>query len=126
MSKKNILKIERKTNPRIINLIFSLKCLGNEKKSKLWISIAKKLMNPSKNYSSINLSKINRYTNKDETIIVPGKVLGSGYLNHSLTIASLGFSESAVKKIESMGGKCITIEELMEINPNGNNIKILQ
>lgn len=126
MSKNTLIKISKKTNPRIINLIFSLKELGYEKNSNLWITMAKKITKSSKNYSSLNLSKINRYTKENDIIIVPGKILGSGDLNHSITIASLGCSSSALKKIHLSNSKFMSIEELMEINPSGKGIKIFQ
>lgn len=126
MSKNTLVKISKKTNPRIIDLIYSLKELGNQKKVNVWIAIAKKIESSSKNYSSLNLSKINRYTKENEIIIVPGKVLGSGILNHSLTIAALGFSDTAKNKISLANGKYMAIEQLIEQNPNGNGVKIFQ
>lgn len=126
MSKKTTIKIERKTNPRIKNLIFLLKEVGYENNSKVWLSMAKKIINSSKNYSSLNLSKINRYTKENEIIVVPGKILGSGDLNHKLTISALGCSLSALNKIKSINAAYIPIEELIKKNPIGNGIKILK
>lgn len=126
MSKKTTIKIERKTNPRIKNLIFLLKEIGYENNSKLWLSISKKLINSSKNYSSLNLSKINRYTKENDIIVVPGKILGSGELNHSLTIGALGCSFSALNKIKSVNAEYISIEEMIKKNPSGKGIKIFK
>lgn len=126
MSKKTTIKIERKTNPRIKNLIFLLKEIGYENNSKLWLSISKKLINSSKSYSSLNLSKINRYTKENDIIVVPGKILGSGELNHSLTIGALGCSFSALNKIKSVNAEYISIEEMIKKNPSGKGIKIFK
>ena len=126
MSKKTTIKIERKTNPRIKNLIFLLKEIGYENNSKLWLSISKKLINSSKSYSSLNLSKINRYTKENDIIVVPGKILGSGELSHSLTIGALGCSFSALNKIKSVNAEYISIEEMIKKNPSGKGIKIFK
>jgi large subunit ribosomal protein L18e len=74
----------------------------------------------------VNISKINRHTNPNDTVLIPGKVLASGDLEHSVTVAALGFSGQAVSKIESAGGKCMHIEKLMQEQPKGSGIKILR
>ncbi|MEE0935312.1 MAG: 50S ribosomal protein L18e, partial [Methanobrevibacter sp.] len=35
------------------------------------------------------------------------------------------FSAKAQEKITSAGGECISIEEIMNINPKGSNIRIM-
>ena len=50
-------------------------------------------------------------------MVVPGKVLGSGTLGHSLTVAAYSFSTSAVEAIKAAKGKTITIPELMKQKP---------
>lgn len=116
----------RKTNPRFIQLINDLKTISRENGVNIWRDIAKRLERPTRHYSEINLSRINRYTSADETIIIPGKVLGAGNIGHKLTVAALNFSDSAVDKIIEKGGSCLTIEELARMNPGGSGIKIMQ
>lgn len=64
-----------------------------------------------KSYSVINLEDLNRYDGEvnKEVLKVTGllKVLGNGELKKPLTIRADKFSESARKKIEAAGGKCI-------------------
>ena len=36
------------------------------------------------------------------------------------------FSNTARAEIEKVGGECISIRDLIEINPKGSNVKILQ
>ena len=55
---------------------------------------------------------------------MPGKVLGSGTLDHSVTVAAWNFSENAYKKISKIG-KVITIKKLLEENPKGSGVKII-
>jgi large subunit ribosomal protein L18e len=93
-------------------------------KIRIWRKISKKLSSPRKNKVTPNLYRINRKTKENDVIVIPGKILGMGELNHTLTIACLECSNSARTKINSSGSKLISIEELLEKNPNGSGIKI--
>lgn len=122
----------RKTNPRINKLIEDLKRIARENNAPIWKDIATRLEKPRRNYAAVNLSKINRYSNANDTILVPGKVLSAGAIEKPVTVAALGFSKKALEKIsnyrdsEGKGkGKCISIEELVENNPKGSGVKII-
>ncbi|HQD26824.1 MULTISPECIES: 50S ribosomal protein L18e [Methanoculleus] len=117
---------ENKSNPRLTALIMTLKDASRVHEVSIWREIARRLDAPRKNYAEVNLSKINRYANGDETILVPGKVLGSGVLNLPVKIAALDFSETAVSKITSANGTCMTIEDLVRDNPKGSKVRILR
>jgi large subunit ribosomal protein L18e len=93
-------------------------------KIKIWKTISKKLSGPRRNRVKANLYRINKKTKKNDIIVIPGKVLGMGELDHTLTIACLEYSKSAKRKIESSGSKLITIEELLEQNPKGSGVKL--
>ena len=115
------LKIKMKSNKNTENLIKELKQLSAKEKTNIWKSIAKNLEKSTRRKRIVNLSKINKYTKPKETVIVPGKVLGTGNLNHDVTVAAFQFSDSAKEKIKNN----LTIQELMKQNPKGKNIKIL-
>ena len=117
---------ENKSNPRLTAIIMTLKDASRVHEVSIWREIARRLDAPRKNYAEVNLSKINRYANGDETILVPGKVLGSGVLNLPVKIAALDFSETAVSKITSANGTCMTIEDLVRDNPKGSKVRILR
>ncbi|KAF5410083.1 MAG: 50S ribosomal protein L18e [Candidatus Methanocomedens sp.] len=119
-------KIIKKTNLRVSGLISDLKTASRENDVKIWRDIALRLSRPTRNYTELNLSKINRHTCEDETIIVPGKVLASGTLEHKVNVVALGFSKSAKEKIVEKGGSCLTIEQLVKENPSGSNVRIMQ
>ncbi len=91
---------------------------------KIWRTISKKISGPRKNRVKANLYHINKKTRKDDIIVIPGKVLGIGDLDHNLTIACLEYSKTAKKKIEASGTKLMSIEELLEQNPKGTGVKI--
>ncbi|RXA21413.1 50S ribosomal protein L18e [Methanosarcina sp. MSH10X1] len=126
MGKKSLVKLTRKTNPRIVSLILTLKDGANANIAPIWKDIAKRLEMPSRNYAAVNISKINRHTAQDDVLLIPGKVLGAGLLDHSVTVAALTFSDSAVEKITGAGGKCLSLEEIMEANPKGSGIRIFR
>jgi large subunit ribosomal protein L18e len=93
-------------------------------KRRIWRKLSKTLSRARQQRIEANLYRINNKTKKDEVIVVPGKVLGIGELNHKLTISCLDYSQSAKKKIEASGSKLLTIEELLEQNPTGKNVKV--
>ncbi|MFW9771444.1 MAG: 50S ribosomal protein L18e [Candidatus Heimdallarchaeota archaeon] len=93
-------------------------------KRRIWKQISKKLSGPRKNRIEANLHRINKKTKESDVIVIPGKVLGIGELDHKITIACLDCSRPARKKIENSGSKVISIEELLEQNPEGKDVKI--
>lgn len=123
-AKAEEMRRREKTNPRIERLIEDLKRVARERGAPIWKDIAKRLDKPRRNYAAVNLSKINRYSHADDTIVVPGKVLSAGAIEKPITIAALGFSKKAYEKVSSQG-KCMSIEELMETNPKGSGVKII-
>ena len=113
------------TNPLLRELIQELKKKSQEQNAKLWKRIALDLERPARNRRIVNLSRINRHTKENEIIIVPGKVLGSGALNHKLTISAFQFSESAKNKLLENGSKIIPLNELSNEDPKGKRIRVI-
>ena len=113
------------TNPELLNLIRFLKKQAREHKAKIWRDIAERLATARRRRIAVNVSRINRYTKKNDIVVVPGKVLGAGKLEHRVTVAAFSFSETAKKKISNVKGKCLTIQDLIKKNPKGSNIKII-
>jgi large subunit ribosomal protein L18e len=113
-----------KTNPRIERLIADLKRIARERGAPLWKDIAERLEKPRRQYAEVNVSKINRYSQANDTIVVPGKVLSTGMIEKPVTVAALAFSKKAFDKISS-SGKCVSIEDLMASNPKGSGVKII-
>lgn len=93
-------------------------------KIKIWRKISKKLSRARKDRISPNLFRINKKTKENDIVVIPGKVLGMGELDHTITIACLDCSKSARQKIESSGSNLISIEELLEQNPKGSGVKV--
>ncbi len=91
----------------------------------VWKYTASLLSRPRRRQIHVNLSEINRVQNEKETVLVPGRVLGSGRLEHPVRIAALAFTASAKAKIKNSGGECLTIEALLKTNPGGADIRLM-
>jgi len=114
------------TNPLLIELISSLRKESKEKQAPIWLDVADYLAKTRSQRVAVNLSTINRHTEKADVVVVPGKILASGALTHAVTVASFEASDAAKAKLEAAKGKYITIQELMEKNPKGSNVKIIR
>lgn len=115
----------RKSNPNLIRLIDKLLDGNAENEAPIWKDVAKKLANSRRNHAEINISRIQKHSRDNEVILVPGKVLGGGELSKAVSVAAVSFSESARRKIEGSGGKCLSIRELIEQNPGGSEVRIM-
>jgi len=114
------------TNPQLIDLIYLLKKESREKQAPIWLDVADHLAKSRSQRIAVNLSKINRHTKKADLVIVPGKLLASGNIDHPVTVAAFDISDKAKEKLEAVKAKCITIPELLEKNPKGSNVKIIR
>ncbi len=113
------------TDPNVASLIRELRKASNAHSAPIWRSISKKLQKPRRQRSEVNISKINRYSEKNDLIVVPGKVLGTGELSHPVTVAAISISENAKEKINAAKGRTISIVDLIDENPRGSRVKIL-
>ncbi len=114
------------TNPQLIELISLLRKQSKEKNAPIWFDVADYLAKTRSARVVVNLSSINRNTEKADIVVVPGKILASGSLDHPITVAAFEASEQAIAKIEGAKAKYITIKELIEKNPEGSNVKIIR
>jgi large subunit ribosomal protein L18e len=116
----------KSTNPELVQLIRFLKKQAREKQADIWLDVAEHLAKPKAQRVAVNLSRINRHTQKRDMIVVPGKVLGTGTLNHPITVAAFGASKKAKEKLAAVKAKYVSIPELVEKNPKGANVKIIR
>jgi len=114
--------VKNNETARVIN---DLKILAIEKKVPLWKRVATELEKPSKNRRQVNLFKIEKYSKDGDVVLVPGKILGTGNLTKKITIVAMSLSESAKEKILAAKIKIMTMDELMEKNPQGNKVKLM-
>lgn len=119
------MKKVKTTNPELIMLIRFLKKQSRENNVKIWKDVAERLAKPKRKRIAVNVSRLNRYTEKKETIVVPGKVIGTGKIDHQITVAAFSFSENAKEKIKAARGKTTSLIQLIKKNPKGSNVKII-
>ena len=115
----------KKTNPNLIALIKNLRKQSYDEEAAIWKEVAIKLEKPCRNQAEVSLNHINRNTEDGETVVVPGKVLSDGNLDHKVTVAALGFTKTAEAKLAKAGCEAISIAKLAEDNPKGSNVKIM-
>lgn len=113
-----------KTNPRINDLVAELKAIAREHDADVWADLAGRLDGPRSSYAEVNLGRIERYAQEDGTVVVPGKVLGSGTLQKRVTVAAVDFSRSAEDKIERVG-EAYRLEELLDRDPEASNLQVI-
>ncbi|NHJ85876.1 MAG: 50S ribosomal protein L18e [Asgard group archaeon] len=115
------------SDPNTVALIRDLRKKGaKDKKHTFWTDLSERLEKPRRQRPAVNLSKISRYAKNTELVVVPGKVLASGEIKGSYTIAALNFSVVAIEKITKAGGKVISLRDLMDLPATEiKNIRIL-
>lgn len=114
------------TNPILRGLVRRLRRKGKELEAKIWVDLADRLSRSNRSRSEVNVSRINRNTEEGEVVVVPGKILGAGKLDHPITVAAFNFSSGAERRIQEAGGKTLSIGELLDERPSGKNVKIME
>jgi large subunit ribosomal protein L18e len=120
------MKETNSTNPELIQLIRLLKKESREKQAGIWLDIAEYLSKTRSQRISVNLSTVNRNTKRSDVVVVPGKLLGSGSIDHAVTVAAFGASQKAKDKLVAAKAKYLSIPQLLEKNPKGANVRIIR
>ncbi len=113
-----------KTNLQLEKTVRELKRASKKEQVNLWRRVSEELERPTRSMRAVNLSKIERCCRDGEVALVPGKVLATGSLKKSITVAAWKFSKGAQEKI-SKAGKALSLAELMKKNPKGKNVRII-
>jgi len=116
----------KSTNPELLSTIRFLRKKAQENDAVIWRDVADRLSSSRRRRVAVNVSLLNRYTKEKETVVVPGKVLGAGKIDHPFFVAALSFSRQARLKISAAKGKCLSILDLLKDNPKGSNVKIME
>ena len=110
-------------NMQLVELVRSL---SKPKVSPIYKAIAYELDRPRRQRAKVNIGKLDAITDDGETIVVPGKVLSAGPLKHKLNVAALSFSKQAELTIKKVGGKAMSIAQLVKDNPKGTDVAIVK
>jgi large subunit ribosomal protein L18e len=98
---------------------------SQESEVEIWRYIADRLSRSRRNHITVNVSRLNRHTKEGETVVVPGKVLGAGKIDHPINVTAFTFSDQARSKILKAKGKCLSILDLIKKNPKGADVKVI-
>ena len=112
-------------NTAIYNTIWTLRRAFKNSKAPIWRALEYELSNRRSNRREVNVGTLSNITKDDEIVIIPGKLLGSGIIDHKLAICTFSISEGAAKKILEAGGKIITLDRLIEKYPDGKGVRII-
>lgn len=102
------------TNYQLRKSIERLEKLSQKRGEKIWKRVATDLKKPARQRREVNISRINRITKKGEKVLIPGKVLGSGLLEHEVNVIAWNFSKRAKRKIKERGGEAIELQKFLE------------
>ncbi len=121
----SVKQINRKSNSSLVKTIMDLKEASRKNGAPLWKSIATRLEGSSRNWPSVNVSKLEYNINKNGKAIIPGKLMGTGIVTKKMTVAAYSFTDSAKEKIQSAGGKCLTYNEMIKATPKGTDVMVI-
>jgi len=103
-----------------------LKSIPKEaRKAEFWKRVIEEAERSRRSRRAVNLYKLNRLTRSGDVVYVPGKVLGTGSLDHSITISAFSFSKTAYEKLVKSGSTVLTTREFAEKYPTGSGIKLI-
>ena len=109
------------TNPVLLETIENLE----EQEAPIWSEVAQNLGKVNRKRAEVNLSDIERIAEDGDTVVVPGKVLGSGRLTKEVDVAAFKASKGAKKQIKE-SGEFMFIQDLVDENPEGSEVKVIK
>ena len=108
-------------NKELLSIIIMLK----KSKKPFWVRVAELLERPRRKRIAVNIGKIDKIAKEGKIVVVPGKVLASGYLTKPLVVAAFCYSKKAKSLIERSGSKALTIKEAFESLKRFNDVMIV-
>ena len=109
------------SNPVLVETIEFLQ----DQEASIWNEVAENLGKVNRRRPEVNISDIDRNTDDGDTVVVPGKVLGTGSLSKSVDVAAFKASTGAKEEIKE-NGEFMFIRDLVEDNPEGSNVKVIK
>lgn len=106
-------------------MVKQLKKASAKNKAPIWSKLAQLALKPNSVKRVVNLTKINSLTKENDVVIVPGKILATGNIDHKITLSSFSISNSAAKKIIESGGTIISFSEMINKFPTGKGVIII-
>ena len=109
---------------KTVGLIALLEKTSRKSKSRVWAVVAEFLKKPAraKKDKAVNLFKLERISKDGDVVVIPGVLLGTGVLKKKITVSAVRASKSAVAKL---GANLVSLESLVQKNPEGKKVKIV-
>ncbi len=104
ISKTKISRRAERKNPLLREAVLKMKKINPE--------IAAFLSKPRSQQIKLNLDQVDGAAKENETVIIPGKVLGKGKITKKISVSAFSFSESALKKLKESKTKIIPLEDV--------------
>ncbi|MCJ7478835.1 MAG: 50S ribosomal protein L18e [Candidatus Nanohaloarchaeota archaeon QJJ-7] len=116
--------LEQKTNPVLKEAIRKCEEAGRRNDAKIWDIVAEELEKANRKVREVNVSTIEREADDGDTVVVPGKVMGSGHMTEDITVGAFKFTDGALETINE-SGEAVYLEELVDENPDGEGVILL-
>jgi large subunit ribosomal protein L18e len=111
-------------NPVQSETVSSVKSAYRKSRAPIW-RVLEDMLERRSSMVEVNIDRIARNTKSGSVVVVPGKVLGSGKMEHKITLGAFSFSQTAAKKIVDAGGSIMSIQQLVEKFPDGSKVTII-
>lgn len=115
----------REKNPELHRVVVELRRAAHAHDAPIWSSVADRLERARHPGRPVNVGHLERLAERDETVVVPGKLLADGPLSKPLTVAAFSTSAGARSKVHAAGGTVLTISELLRARPDGAGVRLL-
>jgi large subunit ribosomal protein L18e len=109
----------------IADTVWTLRGAYKKTKAPIWKDMERKFLKTNSNRREVNVDKLSKHTKEGDVVIVPGKILGSGNLGHTIIIYSYSISKLAAKKITEAGGQILDLPEFTRRYPHGTGVKVI-
>lgn len=111
-------QLEKKTNPELVETVVLAK------KNPAWMTVAHIMTGPRRKLKNYNIGEIDKL--KESTIVVSGKVLGSGEITKKKKIIAFSFSNEAKEKLKKAGCEFSLIKDEIKKNKNAKEVYFLK
>jgi large subunit ribosomal protein L18e len=114
-----------KENEMRLKLGAQLEMHAKKSKQDIWRGVSEAVLASRKNRPTVNIRQISKNSKEGSKVLIPGKVLGLGSIDHKVTVGAYSFSKDARTKITASGGSCLSIREFMESNASVKDVLLI-
>ncbi len=114
-----------KENQYRLKLGYDLRKQSRKSKQGLWKTASEGILASRKNRPEVNVGVISRNSTEGSKVLVAGKVLGTGKIDHKVTVGAYSYSKDARDKIRAAGGACLNLREFMASTSSVKDVLLL-